>query len=141
MAEISERQERLIRQVTRTDRPILIWGCVLMLIGCAYGAWGAIRFNPRAPLTAHVSFDRPVSQLALLYRPYQRIIALAQPRSDLEGMLKTGLEANIAFSMGLTMTLIRVFAGLLVLVMGMVALTVRMERRRLLSVIHTLRAT
>jgi hypothetical protein len=135
MAELSERDARLIARMQRSERPTLVWACVLMLLGTSYAIWGALRFDPRAEVEAHMSFDRPVSSLGKLYSAYTPFLRLVRPNTDVEAILMSGIKANIAFSVGIMITLMRVFLGILMLVMGMVALSVRLERRRLLDVI------
>ena len=135
MAELSERDARLIASIERSERPTLIWACVLMLLGTSYAGWGALRFDPRGDIESHKSFDRPISSLSEIYRPYGPFLRLTKPSTDVEAILISGIKANMAFSVGAMMTLMRVFLGILMLVMGMVALSVRLERRRLLNVI------
>lgn len=135
MAALSERDAQLIARIERSERPTLIWACVLMLLGASYAVWGTLRFDSRASIEDHMSFDRPVSSLGKLYGPYAPFLRLAEPQSDVEAILMKALKANMAFSVGIMMTLMRVFLGILMLVMGMVALSVRLERRRLLNVI------
>src|SRR5262245_9551463 len=109
MAELSERDARFIARLERADRPTLVWACVLIALGTAYAAWGALRFDPWAETEAHMSFDRPVSSLGQLYRPYAPILRVAKPTTDLEFVLLSGLKHNMAFSVGIMMTLMRVF--------------------------------
>jgi hypothetical protein len=132
---LSDRDARLVARLHRSERPTLIWACVLMFLGASYATWGALRFDPRAAIHDHMSFDRPVSSLGELYGPYAPFLRLVRPGNDVEVILMKTLKANIAFSVGIMMTLMRVFLGILMLVMGMMALSVRLERRRLLDVI------
>ncbi len=135
MAELSESDLRLIARIERHERATQVWACVLMLLGMSYAAWGVLRFDPRAAIEDHMSFDRPVSSLGELYGPYAPFLRLVEPKSDMEEVLMRALKGNMAFGAGVMITLMRVFLGLLMLVMGMVALSVSLERRRLLNVI------
>ena len=139
MAALSERDVRLIARMQRSERPTLIWAAVLMVLGIGYASWGTLRFDPRGSVEDHMSFDRPVSSLGTLYLPYAPFLNLS-PDTDLEVVLLGAFKANIAFSVGIMMTLMRLFLGILMLVMGMLALSVRLERRRLLDVIARLQA-
>lgn len=132
---LSEGDARLIARIERSELPTLIWACVLILAGASYATWGALRFDAQGDIPSHMSFDLPVSSLGELYAPYAPFLRLAEPETDIEAILMKGLKANMAFSAGMMMTLMRVFLGILMLVMGMVALSVRLERRRLLNVI------
>ena len=140
MAELSERDARLLARIRRSERPTLIWACLLMLLGISYAVWGSLRFDPRASIEAHMSFDRPLSTLGEMYGPYAPALRLIRPSTDTEAFLISGMRANMAFSVGVMITLMRVFLGILIGVMGMVALSVRLERRRLLDVIARLQA-
>jgi hypothetical protein len=140
MAELSERDAQLVARMRRSERPTLAWACALMLLGTSYVAWGTLRFDPRAPVEDHMSFDYPVSSLGKLYGPYAPFLRLTRPDTDTEAMLLAGFKANVSFSVGIMITLMRVFLGILVVVMGLVALSVRLERRRLLDVIERMQA-
>lgn len=140
MAALSERDAKLIARMERSERPTLIWACLLLVLGLSYGAWGALRFNPRAPIEQHMSFDRPISSLGRIYDPYTPFLRLAKPDTDVEAILLAAIKGNMAFGVGVMVTLMRVFLGILVAVMGMVALSVRLERRRLLDVIARIQA-
>jgi hypothetical protein len=141
MAELSERDARLIARMERSERPTLIWACLLMVLGTSYAAWGTLRFDPHSDIESHKSFDHPISSLGEIYRPYAPFLRLTRPNTDVEAILLSGIKKNMAFSVGVMMTLMRVFLGILMLVMGMVALSVRLERRRLLNVIARIQAT
>jgi hypothetical protein len=135
MAQLSGPDARLVARMERNDRPTFVWACVLMLAGSAYAGWGLLRFDARADTEEHMSFDRPVSSLGRLYGPYAPLLRVVKPHTEVESMLFVSLKHNMAFSVGIMMTLMRVFLGILMIVMGMVALSVRLERRRLLDVI------
>jgi hypothetical protein len=141
MAELSERDARLLARIRRSERPTLIWACLLMVLGTSYAVWGSLRFDPRAGIEAHLSFDRPLSPLGELYAAYLPALRTIRPNTDTEALLISGMKANMAFSIGIMITLMRVFLGILIGVMGMVALSVRLERRRLLDVIARLQAS
>lgn len=136
MAELDARQQGYLRGIRRSERLNVLWGCALILAGSIYGTWAVLRFDPRAAIEDHASFDRPISSLERLYDPYKPFMTLTRPESPLESLLLRVLGAHMAFTVGILMTLVRLFLGVLVALMGLVTLTVVVERRRLLVLIE-----
>ena len=132
------RHARFVRSLRRSERGSIALGCVLVVLGGGYAGWALARFDPRAEIAQHMSFDRPVSALGRVFDPYNVLLRVVKPKTELESTLLRTLQRSNDFSVGIMITLLRVFLGTLALVMGMVALTVVVERRRLLRVIDTL---
>jgi hypothetical protein len=57
-----------------------------------------------------------------------------------EALLLDSMKRGMVFSAGVMVLMLRVYIGTLVLLMGLIALTVVVERRRLLRVIEKLQA-
>jgi hypothetical protein len=139
MSELSARQVRLLRRLSVSQRASNAVGAVLTLIGVLYAGWAVWRFDPLATAEQHAAFDGPVSQLVRLYAPFFRLADQVRPHTDVEQVLLDSLRANMDFSLGVYVTLVRVFLGTLVCLAGLIMLTVVVERQRLLSIIATLR--
>jgi len=139
MSALSAKQVQLLRRLGRSQRISVVGGVVLGLLGALYASWAVVRFDPTAPAEAHASFDRPVSALVELYAPFFRLVDQVRPRTDVESLLLDSLRGSMNFSLGVYVTLLRVFLGVLAFVMGLVVLTVVVERRRLLRIIEALR--
>jgi len=139
MAELSTKQARLLRRLSLTQRGSVAVGLLLAVLGALYAGWAVVRFDPEATAAEHASFDTPISQLATLYAPFFRVVDQVRPRTDVEIALVGSLRDSMNFSLGVYVTLVRVFLGVLTLVMGLVMLTVVVERQRLLRIIDALR--
>jgi hypothetical protein len=128
----------LIASQLRHHIPIVAAGLLLVLCGSGYIGWAALRFNPRASAAEHCGFDLPLNSLAGLYEPYRFALEHLRPTTDTEQMLLRGLQANMNFSVGMMMTILRIFFGLLLVLKGLFLCTIAFERRRLLQIIARL---
>ena len=138
MAELTEKQVAWLVGVKRGQRISSALGLVLALLGAAYAVWAIKTFDPRADPREQPNWDRPVAALADLYGPYRPILRAIRPQTDVEQLLYEGVKRNLAFSTGVMILLVRVMIGSIVCVAGLAALTVVVERRRLLELIHQL---
>ena len=139
MAELSTQQARLLRRLSRTQRVSVAGGLLLAFLGALYTGWAIVRFDPAATAAEHASFDTPVSKLVTMYAPFFRVFDHVRPHTDVEVVLLESLRGSMNFSLGVYVTLVRVFLGTLAFVMGLVMLTVVVERQRLLRIIDALR--
>jgi len=138
MAELTEKQSTWLCGLKRGQRISSGLGVVLALLGAAYVVWAVKTFDPRADPREQASWDRPVAALADLYRPYLPIIAAIRPQTDVEQILLEGVKRNLAFSTGVMILLVRVMIGSILCLSGLAALTVVVERQRLLELIGQL---
>ena len=83
-----------------------------------------------------MSFDRPVSSVGRAYHRHARIVHQIRAESNVEAILLETLERSMAFSAGMFITLLRVFLGLIGVLLGLVTLTVVAERQRLLAILE-----
>ena len=139
MAELTERQVGFIAKLERGQRISSVLGLVLVLAGAGYIAFGVVIFDPLADPREQANWDRPVAALAHLYSPYRPIIRAIRPKTDVERLLHEGVKRNLAFSTGIMILLVRVLVGTVLCLSGMAALTVVVERRRLLALVSQLR--
>jgi hypothetical protein len=131
---------RLRAGLRRQQRPLQGLGAALVLLGAGYDGWALLRFDPRASAEAHASFDLPVSSLSKLYSAYAPLLRVARPKTELESICVRGMQGHMAFSVGISMTLVRVLLGTLAAVLGLAILAVVGERRRLLDMVDHLLA-
>jgi hypothetical protein len=130
----------LLASHRRNQRRIVLLGVLLVACGSAYLGWAVLRFDPRATMSQHASFDRPVSSLQTLYDPYKVVFQHLKPQTDVEQLLAAGLRGNMNFSVGIMMTMLRIFLGMVLVLDGLFMWTVAVERRRLLRIIERLGA-
>ena len=124
--------------MSRGQRASTLVGIVLALAGVGYVSWAVYRFDYRVDPRTQPSFDGPVADLAFLYDRYQHILDNITPESDVEKLLIEGVKRGMYFSSGVMVMMLRIYIGTLVCLMGLVALTVVVERRRLLRMIERL---
>lgn len=139
MAELSEREERFLARLSWTQPVASGFGVALALLGAAYVAWAVHLFDYRVDPRTQPSFDGPIAQLAFLYDRYQNILEKITPETEVEGWLLSGIERGMFFSAGVMVMMLRIFIGTLVCLSGLIALTVVVERRRLLRLIQKVR--
>jgi hypothetical protein len=139
VAELLERDAKLVRAVTGSQRWFAALGLALALLGAAYAVWGVARFDPYADPRQNPGFDKPVAELAFLFDRGLVRLENQTPQTQMEAFLLRGLTRNMQFSAGVMILIMRIFLGLFVLVTGLLSLTVVVERGRLLRVIQRLR--
>ena len=137
---LSTTQERLLARLARTQRWAAAAGLALAIAGVAYAGWGLASFDPRGDPRLDPGFDRPVAKLAFLFVSYQGALEYIQPETSTELFLLETLQGGMKFGSGLTLMLLRLLIGTIMAVAGFAAMTVVVERRRLLVIIERLRA-
>ena len=138
MSELSERERRFLERLDFTQRVATGVGLFLTLAGAAYVAWAVYLFDWRVDPRTQQSFDGPIAELAVLYDRYQKILDRVTPETQTEQWMLDGVRRGMFFSAGTIVMLLRIYLGTLVCLMGLVALTVVVERRRLLLLIRKL---
>lgn len=136
MRDLTAPQRRLLDRLHQTQRWTVAVGLVLTLSGLAYTVWGIGRFDPTADPRERPGFDGPVASLAFAFDVHERRLQQIRPETFTEEVLMETLMHGIHFSTGFVILLMRIFLGTLTMVTGLVALTVVVERRRLLAIIH-----
>ena len=136
--ELSERERGFLERLSWTQRAATGVGGVLTLAGAAYIAWAVYLFDWRVDPRTQASFDGPIAQLAFLYDRHQTILDKIIPETQVEKFLIDSVRRGMNFSAGTMVMMLRMYLGTLICLMGLVALTVVVERRRLLRMIRKL---
>jgi hypothetical protein len=136
---LTAREARFLARLPRAQRTAAAVGVLLTLAGALYAAWGIWVFDYRIDPRTQPDFDGPVASLAHLYDGYERLIGQIRAETPTETLLLDSMRRGIYFSAGTLVLVMRLFLGTLVALGGLVALTVVVERRRLLAVIRKLR--
>ncbi len=136
--ELSNRERGFLERLRWTQRIATALGVVLTLVGACYVAWAVYLFDWRVDPRTQVSFDGPIAELAFLYDRYQTILDDVNPQTPVEEFLLDSLRRGMNFSAGTMVMMLRIDLGTLICLMGLVSLTVVVERRRLLRVIRKL---
>jgi hypothetical protein len=138
MPDLDPRERALLESHRRNHGRLLVAAALLIVSGAGYASWAVLRFDPRAAIEQHAGFDPPVNALTRMYDPYQPMLRNLRPTTDTEQLLLWGLRANMSFTAGMLMTLLRVFLGLLLLLCGLFLITTAFERRRLVRILQRL---
>ena len=101
--------------------------------------WAVLLFDPRADPHDQPQWDGPVAGIATLYDRFDPLLKAIRPKTENEQLLLSGVKANLRFSTGLLILATRVLIGTVFALGGLAALTVVVERARLLKVIRQLR--
>ena len=141
MEALSERERGYLERLSWTQRVATAVGLVLSLVGAGYVAWAVYMFDWRVDPRTQVSFDGPIAQLGFLYDRYQTILDKVVPETQVEHWLVDGIKRGMIFSAGTMVMMLRIYIGTLVGLMGLVTLTIVVERRRLLRLIEKLQAS
>jgi len=139
MGSISESDERLLRRLGTTQRLAACMGLLLAVVGVGYVVWAVLLFDPRADPHEQPQWDGPVAGISTLYDRFNPLLNAIRPETENEQLLLSGVKANLRFSTGLLILATRVLIGTVFTLGGLAALTVVVERARLLKVIQQLR--
>jgi hypothetical protein len=139
MEPLAERELRMLARLPRSQRWATRVGIALTLLGTLYAVWAVLVFDYNVDPRTQASFDRPVSELAHLYDGYERILRQIRAETATEEVLIETLRRGMYFSAGTLVLLMRLFLGTLIALSGLIALTVVVERHRLLALIRKLR--
>lgn len=138
MAALDAHELQFLDRLSAHQKIATVGGLVLTALGAAYVVWAVAVFDYRIDPRTQVSFDAPVANLAFLYDRYQRTIDKIVPETQVETWLFEGIRRGMWFSAGVMVLMLRAFLGTLMFLAGLIALTVVVERRRLLKLIHKL---
>ncbi len=140
IATLTEADERLLARLEREQRWAVVGGIVLTLLAAAYLGWAITSFDPRGDPRGTPAYDGPIARIGFLYDGYQQRLDREVPRDGREQLLMEGLRSQMSFSAGMFVLATRILLGTLAAMAGLAALTVAMERHRLLRIIARLRA-
>lgn len=138
MEPFTPREQAWLDGRPRAQRWATRFGIGLTLLGTLYVAWAVWIYDYRVDPRTQPAFDRPVAALAHLYDGYERILNQIRPETPTEKILLESMQRGMYFSAGTLVLLMRLFLGTLIALSGLVALTVVVERHRLLVLIRKL---
>jgi hypothetical protein len=115
-------QPRFDRSVFRGRcRRNLLGGLLLLLLGCAYGWWGAHQFQQRG--ADRTAFDQPLVRAAQRMVPWPRHLKNVQPENDRELYLSAVITDQQDVMTGLVLLALRMIAALTAAGLGLVLVT------------------
>lgn len=138
MSVLETHEAGYLSRVRSHQRPLMIAGGIIALLGIAYVAWAILRYDPSADPREDTGWDTPITRLGYLFQRGLLIVENAEGQTPTEKRLLHGLALNMKFSSGVMVLMLRVFTGTIVMLGGFIMMTVVVERARLLKLIKRL---
>jgi hypothetical protein len=136
---LHDRDANTLARVRKRQRPMLIAGAVLFLLGACYSLWAVNRLHHTPAVEETEAFDRPIAGLAQRVRAQQERLDRLQPVTQIERSLLAELRAQADVTGRLLLFVLRLLLGSIVLTVGLALLSAALAQRPLLSIIGRLR--
>ena len=136
---LHERDARTLARVRKRQRPLLIAGTLLFLLGAVYSLWAVDRLHGTPAAEETAAFDRPIAGLAKLVRAQQERLDRVQPVTQIERSLAVELRAQADATGRLMLFVVRLLVGSIILTVGLALLATTLAQRPLLSIFRRLR--
>ena len=137
---LPERDARTLTRLRAVQRPMLVVGAVLFLLGCAYMLWAVNRLHSVPAADEPYAFDRPIAGLARLIGSAQERLSRAQPVTPLERSLVLELRAQLDITGRLLLLVLRLLVGSVIATAGLALLSTTFAQRPLLGILRRLGA-
>jgi hypothetical protein len=136
---LHDRDARTLARVRRRQRPVLIVGTLLFLLGGLYSLWAVDRLHGTPAIDEINAFDRPIAALAGRVVDQQARLSRVQPVTPVERALLDELRAQADLNGRLLLVVLRLLMGSIVLTVGLALLASAFAQRPLLSIFKRLR--
>jgi hypothetical protein len=136
---LHERDARTLARVRKRQRPLLIAGTLLFLLGAVYSLWAVDRLHGTPAAEETAAFDRPIASLAKLVRAQQERLDRVQPVTQIERSLAVELRAQADATGRLMLFVVRLLVGSIILTVGLALLATTLAQRPLLGIFRRLR--
>jgi len=136
---LHDRDANTLARVRNRQRPMLIAGVLLFLLGAVYSLWAVNRLHGTPSAEETAAFDRPVAALAGRVSAQQERIERLQPVTQIEKSLLAELRAQADITGRLLLFVLRFLVGSVVLTVGLMLLATALAQRPLLSIFRRLR--
>ena len=136
---LHDRDANTLARIRRRQRPMLIAGALLFLLGALYMLWAVNRLHGTPAAEETAAFDRPIAGLARLVRAQQERLDRVQPMTQVERALAAELRAQADATGRLLLFVLRLLVGSVVLTVGLMLLATTLAQRPLLSIFRRLR--
>ena len=135
---LHDRDARTLARLRAIQRPLLVAGVVLFLLGALYMLWAVNRLHSTPAAAEPDAFDRPIAGLARLIGSAQQRLSRAQPATSLERSLLAELLAQLDLSGRLLLLVLRLLVGSIVATAGLALLATTFAQRPLLGIFRRL---
>jgi len=136
---LHDRDANTLARVRRRQRPMLIAGALLFLLGALYSLWAVDRLHGTPAVEEVHAFDRPIAAMAQRVSAQRDRLERLQPVSQIEKSLLAELQAQADITGRLLLFVLRFLVGSVVLTVGLVLLATTLAQRPLLSIFRRLR--
>jgi len=136
---LHDRDASTLARVRRRQRPMLIAGALLFLLGAVYSLWAVDRLHGTPAAQEASAFDRPVAAFARRVSAQQERLQRLQPSTAVERSLLAELRAQTDTTGRLLLFVLRFLVGSVVLTLGLMLLATTLAQRPLLSIFRRLR--
>ena len=136
---LHDRDARTLVRIRRRQRPTLIAGALLFLLGALYSLWAVGRLHGTPAAEETTAFDRPVAAFARRVSAQQERLHRLQPVTQIERSLLAVLRAQADVTGRLLLFVLRFLVGSIVLTVGLMLLATTLAQRPLLSIFRRLR--
>jgi len=136
---LHERDARTLARLRKRQRPLLIAGTLLFLLGALYSLWAVDRLHGTPAAEETRAFDRPIAALARRVSAQQERLDRLQPMTQIERSLLAELRAQADITGRLLLFVLRLLVGSVVLTVGLALLATTLAQRPLLGIVRRLR--
>ena len=136
---LHDRDANTLARVRRRQRPMLIVGALLFLLGACYSLWAVDRLHGTPAVEETHAFDRPIASLATRISAQQERLDRLQAITQVERALLAELRAQADLTGRLLLFVLRLLVGSIVLTIGLMLLAATLAQRPLLSIMRRLR--
>ena len=136
---LHDRDAKTLARVRRRQRPMLMAGALLFLLGALYSLWAVNRLHHTPAAEETSAFDRPVATLAGRISAQQARLDRLQPVTQIERSLLAELRAQADTTGRLLLFVLRFLVGSVVLTVGLMLLATTLAQRPLLGIFRRLR--
>jgi hypothetical protein len=136
---LHDRDATTLARVRKRQRPMLIAGALLFLLGALYSLWAVDRLHGTPAVEETGAFDRPVAVLARSVRAQHERLDRMQPTTPIERALLAELRAQADTTGRLMLFVMRFLLGSVVLTVGLMLLATTLAQRPLLGIFRRLR--
>jgi hypothetical protein len=136
---LHDRDANTLARIRRRQRPMLLAGAMLFLLGAVYSLWAVNRLHGTPSAEETGAFDRPVAALARRVSAQQERIERLQPITQIEKSLLAELRAQADITGRLLLFVLRFLVGSVVVTVGLMLLATTLAQRPLLSILRRLR--
>jgi len=136
---LHDRDANTLARVRKRQRPMLIAGALLFLLGALYSLWAVNRLHGTPSAEETTAFDRPVAVFARRVSAQQQRLERLAPVTQIEKSLLAELRAQADITGRLLLFVLRFLVGSVVLTVGLMLLATTLAQRPLLSIFRRLR--